>query len=465
MRYDLEIQPELFEYEARPGEWEAGVGEWESELGDREAAFGELESGFGELEEFSAEAPFAFEEEQSGLSGMRWVQDALNRVLGLQLTVDGVVGPATRSAIRTFQQRQGLAVDGVVGPATEAALRAALAGGGGGRPPHDACDGLAFPTVLDSFEFDRDRTRPNHAQLIERIAQCIVVTQPTRQPVRRVRIIGHTDKVGDDQYNVGLGQRRAEAVQRDLRAAIERISPGLSARLDFTVGSRGELDAIPTNAPASRKVEVFVEIPKVPPPPPPPPPPRRGCPPFKSRLRVHFKILPGFRPLRTTINTMLENMKRIYGAAGILVELASTEQLPTAPNLDGNDAIDVGECVRGGVSTEQQQLFGNRNNVRINEVVAYFVRQTSPDVLNGCAAHPNGRPGAVITEIASQWTLAHEIGHVLGLNHVSSEPCDDPAFVPTRLMTGCGTGLLRTIPTLIQSESAIMDRSQLTVDC
>ncbi len=117
MRYDLEIQPELFEYEAQPGEWEAGVGEWESELGDREAAFGELESGFGELEGFSAEAPFAFEEEQSGLTGMRWVQDALNRVLGLQLTVDGVVGPATRSAIRTFQQRQGLAVDGVVGPA------------------------------------------------------------------------------------------------------------------------------------------------------------------------------------------------------------------------------------------------------------------------------------------------------------------------------------------------------------
>jgi outer membrane protein OmpA-like peptidoglycan-associated protein len=454
----------MFEYEAEPGEWESSFGEWEAGLDQREAAFGELESGFGELEGFSAEAPFAFEQEQGGLTGMRWVQDALNRVLGLQLTVDGVAGPATRSAIRTFQQRQGLAVDGVVGPATEAALRAAL-GGGGGAPPHDACDGLPFPAVLDNFEFDRDRTRPNHAQLIERIAQCIVISQRTRQLVRRVRIIGHTDKVGDDRYNIELGQRRAEAVQRDLRAAIERLSLGLSARLDFTVGSRGELDADPRNAPASRKVEVFVEIPQVPPPPPPPPPPQRGCPPFKSRLRMHFKVLPGYRPLRTTINAMFENMRRIYGTAGILVELASSEQLRTTPNLDGNDAIDVGECVRGSVTAEQQQLFANRNNVRTSEVVVYFVRSTSPDVLNGCASHPSGRPGAVVTELASQWTMAHEVGHVLGLSHVSPEPCGSTTFVPSRLMTGCGTGRLRNVPTLIQSEIATMDRSQLTVDC
>jgi outer membrane protein OmpA-like peptidoglycan-associated protein len=463
MRYELDVQPEMFEYEAQPGEWESSFGEWEAGLDQHEGAFGELESGFGELESLSAEVPFAFEQEGGGLVGVRWIQDGLNRVLGLQLTVDGVAGPATRSAIRTFQQRQGLAADGIVGPATEAALKAALAGGGP-KPPHDACDGLRFPEVLDNFVFDRDATRPNHAPLIERIAQCIVISQPTRQPIRRVRIIGHTDKVGTDEYNVGLGQRRAEAVQRDLGRAIERLSPGLSARLNFTVGSRGELDADPRNAPGSRKVEVFVEIPQVPPPPP-PPPPRRGCPPFKSRLRVHLKIFAGYNPIRTTVNAMFANMRRIYGAAGILVELASTEQLRATPNLDGNVAIDVGPCVGGTVTAEQRLVFANRNNVRTNELVAYFVRATSPRALNGCASHPAGRPGAVITEIASQWTLAHEIGHVLDLDHVTGEPCRNRAFVPTRLMTGCGTGKLRTVPTLIQSEIATMDRSQLTVDC
>ena len=42
--------------------------------------------------------------------------------------IDGVQGPGTLGAIRTFQQKRGLAVDGVVGPRTRAAL------GSSGRP-------------------------------------------------------------------------------------------------------------------------------------------------------------------------------------------------------------------------------------------------------------------------------------------------------------------------------------------
>jgi hypothetical protein len=55
---------------------------------------------------------------------IRWVQQALNQILGLRLQVDGIIGPATGSAIRSFQQREGLAVDGIVGPQTERALAA-----------------------------------------------------------------------------------------------------------------------------------------------------------------------------------------------------------------------------------------------------------------------------------------------------------------------------------------------------
>ncbi len=66
-----------------------------------------------------------------GVAGVRWVQAALNRVLGTRLAVDGIAGPRTRSAIRAFQQRRGLTVDGIVGPQTRAALGTALAGGAG----------------------------------------------------------------------------------------------------------------------------------------------------------------------------------------------------------------------------------------------------------------------------------------------------------------------------------------------
>ena len=62
---------------------------------------------------------------------IRWVQGGLNRILGLSLTVDGVLGPMTKAAIRDFQTKQGLTADGVVGQATEQALVRA----GAGNPP------------------------------------------------------------------------------------------------------------------------------------------------------------------------------------------------------------------------------------------------------------------------------------------------------------------------------------------
>ena len=61
-----------------------------------------------------------------------------------------------------------------------------------------------------------------------------------------------------------------------------------------------------------------------------------------------------------------------------------------------------------------ERPFANRDGAGGNDVVVYFVRSTVPP-FNGCAAHPAGRPGAVVARGASQWTLAHEVGHVLGL--------------------------------------------------
>lgn len=60
-----------------------------------------------------------------GVPYIRWVQTTLNKILGTRLTIDGILGAQTRSAIRSFQQPHGLAADGLVGAATEAALVAA----------------------------------------------------------------------------------------------------------------------------------------------------------------------------------------------------------------------------------------------------------------------------------------------------------------------------------------------------
>ncbi len=179
--------------------------------------------------------------------------------------------------------------------------------------------------------------------------------------------------------------------------------------------------------------------------------------PFPSCNRIHIKILtnPGI-----PIDTMLSGMREVYSTAGIRVEVASRENL-TGPQFATLNDLDVGTCTQGTTTAEQNQLFQNRNNVGNNEIVVYFVRSTVP-ALNGCAAHPDGKPGAVVTSIASRWTLAHEAGHVLGLSHVSGEDCTKPV---TRLMTGCGTSLIVGTPIIVQSEIDTMKGSNLTRQC
>ena len=233
---------------------------------------------------------------------------------------------------------------------------------------------------------------------------------------------------------------------------MDLLRPGLSSRLAFAVESRGELQPIsPANA-RNRRVEIFFAVK--------PPPQPRGCAPFTARVRLHLKVL---QTPTVPIATMVNNMRQVYGAAGFLVEVVSTEHL-NIPHLVDLDVGGANGCRRGVVTAEQQELFSNRNNVVANEIAVYFVRSTDLP-LNGCAAHPPGRPSAVVAQIASQWTLAHEVGHVLDLNHVANETCNVDAFVPTRLMTGCGTGRLRGRPTLIASEVAAMDLSELTITC
>lgn len=49
------------------------------------------------------------------------LQSALNRA-GYTVTIDGIFGQATATAVRTFQNANGLKADGLAGPATKKAL-------------------------------------------------------------------------------------------------------------------------------------------------------------------------------------------------------------------------------------------------------------------------------------------------------------------------------------------------------
>ncbi len=163
-------------------------------------------------------------------------------------------------------------------------------------------------------------------------------------------------------------------------------------------------------------------------------------------LRLHIKVLTS---PSIAIDRMVVAMQQVYESVGIRVHRVSTETL----NLPALNDVDVGSCTLGSVTAEQTQLFANRNNAWGSDVVVYFVRSTVP-VFNGCASHPAGRPGAVVAQIATVWTLAHEVGHVLGLNHVNDS---------NRLMTGNGTSnITNSPPDLVSVEVNSMRTSTLT---
>jgi peptidoglycan hydrolase-like protein with peptidoglycan-binding domain len=94
----------------------------------------------GPPDEPAAPAPLATgpaaQPEPSGSASehARWVQSCLNQVMGLRLPVNGVMSPETRSAVRSFQERQGLRIDGLVGPETERALAEACKGASAPEP-------------------------------------------------------------------------------------------------------------------------------------------------------------------------------------------------------------------------------------------------------------------------------------------------------------------------------------------
>ncbi len=86
-----------------------------------------------------------------------------------------------------------------------------------------------------NFDYDKANIKADSAAVLDEAARLL-----NDNPDVQVRIVGHTDSIGSDEYNQRLSERRAQAVKAYL------VSKGIAASRLTTEG-RGEQEPIADN--------------------------------------------------------------------------------------------------------------------------------------------------------------------------------------------------------------------------
>lgn len=162
-------------------------------------------------------------------------------------------------------------------------------------------------------------------------------------------------------------------------------------------------------------------------------------------IKVHVKTI--VSPA-ISLAEMIEAARLVYGSVGIEFTFLSHQAL----DLPGSHTVDIGSaCLFNSVSEQQRELYENRDGVPENEVAAYFVGTIIPPH-SGCAGHLAGRPSVLIDSLATRWTLAHEVGHLL----LGPRPHETDT---TRLMTASTQDIEVSLPLITDAEAADMQAS------
>ena len=129
--------------------------------------------------------------------------------------------------------------------------------------PQPAPPQLAFLTV-DNFDVQKATVKPEMKALLARFVDHVKTSwQSPGQAIGVVRLKGHTDATGPDNFNRDLGNWRAEAVKREVLAL---FGPLLNRVLVEVEASPGKAQPRVDNATArgraaNRRVEIFIEGP------------------------------------------------------------------------------------------------------------------------------------------------------------------------------------------------------------
>jgi outer membrane protein OmpA-like peptidoglycan-associated protein/Mg-chelatase subunit ChlD len=112
--------------------------------------------------------------------------------------------------------------------------------------------------ALILFDFDSDKIKERNASVVETI-----VARIREFPAAEVAIVGHTDNIGKEAYNLQLSERRAKAVYEQITVAIGETPPETLTHMG--IGSFDPLygNGLPENRALNRTVTVTLEYEKI----------------------------------------------------------------------------------------------------------------------------------------------------------------------------------------------------------
>ena len=124
-----------------------------------------------------------------------------------------VLGAAAVLVVSACHRSDTVADTGTTGTEVSSGANTASEGGGGGITvtPEQAAAARLRQQLVVYFEYDQAEIKPEFNAMLEAHARFLA-----SNPNAQVRLEGHTDERGSREYNIGLGERRAQSVRRVL---------------------------------------------------------------------------------------------------------------------------------------------------------------------------------------------------------------------------------------------------------
>ena len=126
-----------------------------------------------------------------------------------------VLGAAALLTVSACHRSDTVADAGATGTEVSSNTGANTAGNGGGGgitvTPEEAARRQLMQQLVVYFDYDQADIKPEFNDLLAAHGRQLVAN-----PSMNLRLEGHTDERGSREYNIGLGERRAQAVRRVL---------------------------------------------------------------------------------------------------------------------------------------------------------------------------------------------------------------------------------------------------------